>query len=77
MTSPAFKLKASVGIPDILWLFDVIKMDSDFPPVHKNHTIALLMATIKPPKTAEKYEDNSFVSTEKYLKVYKFNSGSL
>lgn len=54
MTSPAFKLKANVGIPDILWLFDVIKMDSDFPSVHKNHTIALLMATIKPLKTAEK-----------------------
>ena len=62
LTSPAFKLKASEGIPDILRLFDVIKMDSNYPSVNKNLSITLLMATIETMSAAEKEEDNSIVS---------------
>lgn len=46
-------LRASSGFPDILCLFDVIKMDSDVPSAHKP-TAASLMATIQARKSPER-----------------------
>lgn len=53
LTPLALKLKVNTGIPNIHRLFDVIKMDSDFPSVHSNHKKALLMDSMDSCKTAE------------------------